>query len=257
MRYERTHKANTHKRIVEDAARRFRTEGLSGASVSTVMQDTGLTHGGFYKHFPSKADLLVASIGEAFDETAEWLVRVAEEAPAGSEWKAIVAAYLSLEHCDHPGNGCPLASLAPELARSEKHVRTGITAAMVDYKNRLVRFMPGKRMVDRERAFFAVFSTMIGAVALARMMPDTAMRKRVLNIAKDFLLGFRNGGLGGWPGKQNLRLGTRQHHERKDPENRPVGNAQTIQTGDNLDKQNMLAAAKPARGEKNAKRVKR
>src|SRR5690242_17499658 len=112
MRYESTHKANTHKKIVEDAARRFRAEGLGGASVAAVMQDTGLTHGGFYKHFPSKADLLVASIGEAFDETAEWLVRVAEEAPAGSEWKAIVAAYLSLKHCDHPGNGCPLASLA-------------------------------------------------------------------------------------------------------------------------------------------------
>lgn len=188
MRYQRTHKANTRKRIVEDAARRLRAEGLSGASVATVMQDTGLTHGGFYKHFASKADLLVESIGEAFDETGEWLVRVAEEAPAESEWKTIVAAYLSLEHCDGPANGCPLASLAPELARSEKHLRTGITAAMLNYKNRLVRFMPGRRMVDKERAFFAIFSTMIGAVALARMMPDIAMRRRVLHIAKDFLL---------------------------------------------------------------------
>jgi len=101
--------------------------------------------------------LLTESISEAFDETAAWLVRVAEEAPAGSEWKAIIAAYLSLEHCDRPGNGCPLASLAPELARSEKHVRTGIAAAMVNYKNRLVRFMPGKRAVDRERAFLQFF----------------------------------------------------------------------------------------------------
>jgi len=257
MRYERTHKANTRKKIVEDAARRFRAEGLSGASVATVMQDTGLTHGGFYKHFPSKADLLIESIGEAFDETAAWLVRVAKEAPAGSEWKAIVAAYLSLEHCDRPESGCPLASLTSELARSEKHVRTGITAAMVNYKNRLVRFMPGKRMVDRERAVFAIFSTMIGAVALARMMPDTAMRKRVLDTAKDFLLRFGNGGFGGRSGEQKLRLRTRQNHEREDSENRPVGNEQTIQAGNDLDKQNMLAAAKPARGEKDAKRVKR
>lgn len=54
MRYEPEHKANTHKRIVEDAARRFRSEGFSGASVATIMHGTGLTHGGFYKHFPSK-----------------------------------------------------------------------------------------------------------------------------------------------------------------------------------------------------------
>ena len=257
MRYERTHKANTRKKIVEDAARRFRAEGLSGASVATVMQDTGLTHGGFYKHFPSKADLLIESIGEAFDETAAWLVRVAEEAPAGSEWKAIIAAYLSLEHCDRPGNGCPLASLAPELARSEKHVRTGITAAMVNYKNRLVRFMPGKRMVDRERAFFAIFSTIIGAVALARMMPDTAMRKRVLNIAKGCFLRFGNGGFGGRSEKQTLRLGARQNHEREDPESRSIRNKQAIQARNDLDEQNMLAAAKPARSQKNANRVKR
>src|SRR3982074_2377220 len=108
MRYEREHKAKTHKKIVEDAARRFRSEGLSGASVATVMQDTGLTHGGFYKHFSSKNDLLVESMGEAFHETARWLSQVAEQAPPADAWKAIVTAYLSLDHCDHPEKGCPL-----------------------------------------------------------------------------------------------------------------------------------------------------
>src|SRR6266704_3900745 len=56
MRYDKEHKAKTHTRIVKGAAQRVRSEGLTGASVSTVMQDTGLTHGGFYKHFPSKND---------------------------------------------------------------------------------------------------------------------------------------------------------------------------------------------------------
>ena len=188
MRYEREHKANTRQRIVEDAAQRFRSEGLSGASVATVMQDTGLTHGGFYKHFSSKNDLLVESMGEAFRETASWLVGVGEQAPAASAWKAIVTAYLSLEHCDHPEKGCPLAALAPELGRSEPGVKARISVEMVNYKDELVRFMPGRRIVDRERAFFVIFSTMIGAVALARMMSDTATRQRILDTARDFLL---------------------------------------------------------------------
>jgi TetR/AcrR family transcriptional repressor of nem operon len=188
MRYEREHKANTHKRIVEDAARRFRSEGLGGASVATVMRDTGLTHGGFYKHFPSKNDLLVESIGEAFRETANWLVEVGEQALTGSAWEAIVTAYLSLDHCDHPENGCPLAALGPELARSERHVKARISAGMVSYKNQLVRLMPGRRIAQKERAFFVIFSTMIGAVALARMMSDTSVRQHVLDAAKEFLL---------------------------------------------------------------------
>jgi TetR/AcrR family transcriptional repressor of nem operon len=187
MRYERDHKANTRKRIVEDAALRFRSEGL-GASVAAVMQDTGLTHGGFYKHFSSKNDLLAEAIGEAFQQTVDWLAGVGRQAPPGSAWKAIIAAYLSLEHCDDSGKGCPLAALACELGRSEPDVKARISAAMISYKDQLAPFMPGRRLQDKERAFFAIFSTMIGAVSLARMMPDAAIRRRITDAVKDFLL---------------------------------------------------------------------
>ena len=188
MRYDREHKAKTHTRIVKDAAQRFRSEGLTGTSVATVMQDTGLTHGGFYKHFPSKNDLLIESIGEAFQETARWLSQMAEQAPEGTAWKAIVTAYLSLDHCDHPERGCPLSALAPELGRSEPDVRTRISTEMVNYKDQLVRFMPGRRATDRERAFFAIFSTMIGGVEMARMMSDAGARRLILDTARNFLL---------------------------------------------------------------------
>jgi TetR/AcrR family transcriptional repressor of nem operon len=152
------------------------------------MQDTGLTHGGFYKHFSSKNDLLAESIGEAFQQTSAWLAGVGRQAPPGSAWKAIVAAYLGVEHCDNPDKGCPLAALACELGRSEPDVKARITAAMINYKDQLAPFMPGRRPVDRERAFFAIFSTLIGAVSLARMMPDPAIRRRITDAARDFLL---------------------------------------------------------------------
>jgi len=42
--------------------------------------------------------------------------------------------------------------------------------------------------VDRERAFFAIFSTMIGATEIARILPDLAMREKVLRTATEFLL---------------------------------------------------------------------
>jgi len=81
MRYRPEHKIEIHQKIVKDASRRVRTEGLQGAAVGAVMRDTGLTHGGFYKHFGSKDDLLVASLREAFREIEETLVRGAEQAP--------------------------------------------------------------------------------------------------------------------------------------------------------------------------------
>ena len=66
MRYKPEHKAEIHRQIVKEASRRVRAQGLQGAAVSTVMQDSGLTHGGFYKHFGSKDDLLVESLREGF-----------------------------------------------------------------------------------------------------------------------------------------------------------------------------------------------
>jgi len=188
MRYQAGHKAKIHQKIVEDASERIRAEGLSGAAVSVVMGDTGLTHGGFYKHFRSKDDLLVESLSEAFREFTDTLLQAAEQSPSGEAWKAIVRTYLRPELCERPERGCPLAALAPELARADKRMKPQIVAQLVNYKSRMVPFMPGRRIVDKERAFFAIFSTMIGAIEIARMLPDPDMREKVLRNARDFLL---------------------------------------------------------------------
>ena len=173
---------------MKDASRRVRAEGLNGAAVAAVMRDTGLTHGGFYKHFRSKDDLLLESLREAFREIEETLVHAAAQSPPGEAWKAIVKTYLRPEMCEHPERGCPVAALAPELARVDKKMRPQIVAELVSYKRRMAPFMPGRRAANKERAFFAIFSTMIGAVEIARMLPDAAMREKVLGSARDFLL---------------------------------------------------------------------
>jgi len=188
MRYQPGHKAEIHRKIVKDASQRVRAEGLNGAAVAAVMRDTGLTHGGFYKHFASKDALLVESLGHAFREIGDTLVHAAEQSPPGEAWKAIVRAYLRPEMCEHPERGCPLPTLAPELARVDKRMTPQIVAELVNYKNRMVPFMPGRRTADKERAFFAIFSTMIGAVEIARMLPDRAIQEKVLASARDFLL---------------------------------------------------------------------
>ena len=188
MRYQPEHKAEIHQKIVKDASRRIRAEGLTGAAVSAVMRDAGLTHGGFYKHFESKDELLIESLGESFRDIADRLVHAAEQARGEEPWKAIVKTYLSLEYCDDAERGCPLTTLAPELARADKKMRGPILAELVNYRDRMIPFMPGRRTADKERAFFQIFSTMIGATAIARMLPGPEMREKVLANARDLLL---------------------------------------------------------------------
>jgi TetR/AcrR family transcriptional regulator, transcriptional repressor for nem operon len=188
MRYRPEHKLETHQKIVKDASRRVRAEGLNGAAVSAVMKDAGLTHGGFYKHFGSKDDLLLESLREGFREIEDTLADAAQQSTPKEAWKAIVKTYLSLDLCVHPERGCPLAALSPELARADKRMKPQIVAELVNYKSRMLPFMPGQRTADKERAFFAIFSTMIGAIDIARILPDSAIREKVLASTRDFLL---------------------------------------------------------------------
>jgi TetR/AcrR family transcriptional repressor of nem operon len=188
MRYQPEHKVEIHQKIVKDASRRIRTEGLTGAAVSAVMRDAGLTHGGFYKHFESKDELLIESLGESFREIADRLVHAAEQSHSKEPWKVIVKTYLSLEYCDHVERGCPLPTLAPELARVDEKMRGQVLAELVKYRDRMIPFMPGRRTADRERAFFQIFSTMVGAIEIARMLPGPELREKVLGSARDLLL---------------------------------------------------------------------
>jgi TetR/AcrR family transcriptional repressor of nem operon len=107
MRYRPEHKIETHEKIVKDASQRVRAEGLNGPAVAAVMRDAGLTHGGFYKHFASKDELLIESLRESFREIIDTLVRAAEQSPPGEAWKAIVKTYLRPECANIPSTAAP------------------------------------------------------------------------------------------------------------------------------------------------------
>ena len=96
--------------------------------------------------------------------------------------------YVSLRHCEDVERGCPLAALGPELARAGRGMRARIAGEMRLYRDRIVPYMPGRRRADKERNFLAIIATMIGAISMARILPDRAARKRVLASARNFLL---------------------------------------------------------------------
>jgi TetR/AcrR family transcriptional regulator, transcriptional repressor for nem operon len=188
MRYDPDHKQNTHNAIVRDASQRFRSEGVSTPGVATLMRDAGLTHGGFYKHFASRDQLLAESLAEAFRDWTARLVETASQAPPGTAWKVLIKEYLGHDHINHPETGCPLAALAPELSRTDPQVKMQIAGAMKNYRDALLPYMPGRRPADRERAFYIIFSTMLGAIEMARLLPNREVRDQILSSTREHLL---------------------------------------------------------------------
>jgi TetR/AcrR family transcriptional repressor of nem operon len=184
MRYEPEHKMRTRDCIVRTAARKLRAEGLSGPGVASVMKASGLTVGGFYKHFRSKDELLAEAIAQGFSESSEMLRSSLQNLPREDRWKEIVRRYLSIEHADRPEIGCPVAALAPEIARARISVRKRIVGLMKDW----IEFMPGATAAERERNFLVIFSAMAGAVSIARILTEPADKQKVLASMRDHLL---------------------------------------------------------------------
>ena len=185
MRYEPEHKERTRERIVRNAARKLRAEGLSSPGIASVMKASGLTVGGFYKHFRSKDELLADAIAHAFSD-GEKLYSSVQAVPREDRWKELVRLYLSPEHCDHPDTGCPVAALAPEIARAKLTVRKRVSGVIKEH--RWVEFMPGASEAERERNFFIILSAMAGAVSVARILTEPGDRQKVLATMRDHLL---------------------------------------------------------------------
>ncbi len=114
MRYSPDHKEKTRARILESAATAFRRQGYHATGVDKVMEQAGLTAGGFYAHFPSK-DALLAEALEHYAAHASGKLEVGlEDASELERARAIVDRYLTASHRGHPERGCPIPSLAPK-----------------------------------------------------------------------------------------------------------------------------------------------
>jgi TetR/AcrR family transcriptional repressor of nem operon len=188
MRYEPDHKKQTRDRIVRNASRKLRAEGLNGPGVASVMKASGLTVGGFYKHFRNKDELLADAIALGFSDFSEKAHSSLKNVPRKDWWKEIVRWYLSPAHCDHPDTGCPVAALAPEIARVKLPFRKRIAGQMEGLREQWVEFMPGVTATVREQNFFLIFSAMAGAVTIARLLTEPAARRKVLVSMRDHLL---------------------------------------------------------------------
>jgi TetR/AcrR family transcriptional repressor of nem operon len=161
---------------------------MNRPGVAKLMKASGLTHGGFYKHFTSKDELFAEAIDESVREIGAKLTDSVKQAPRGEFWKEIVKKYLSLEHCEHPGMGCPIAALAPDIARTRPAIRRKIRDSMQAYKKQLLEFMPGHDLGEKQKNFALIFTAMVGAMAVARTMSDRQEKKKLLGLVRSHLL---------------------------------------------------------------------
>jgi len=187
MRKSKVETAETRRRIVEVASRQFRNNGIHATGLSDLMSEAGLTHGGFYRHFESKDQLVAEACEVGFESVIESFEAAASEAGDKDAFKSIVESYVSTLHRDSASGGCPIAGMGSELARGNENTRAVAAQGfdeMVDVLAKRIR----RRDADAAHsdAVFAM-AAMIGAVTISRIITDPEASASVLQTVKQHL----------------------------------------------------------------------
>lgn len=165
-------KEATHDRIVDAAARAIRRNGYDGAGVADIMKDAGLTHGGFYAHFPSREAMLAEAADRAGSESVATMARIASTSPPERALQTMMEAYLSKAHVEAVEAGCATAALGSEIPRQAPEVRRAATRRIKEMIDLVARQSPDWGQPGaHEHALFTV-AAMVGALTLARAVDD-------------------------------------------------------------------------------------
>jgi len=181
MRYSEDHKAQTHQRIIEEAARLFRRDGVGATGLQPLMKTLGLTHGGFYAHFKSKDELVETALRHSVEKLRNTAAELtSNELPLAT----LISHYLSSAHRENPGEGCPLPTMSAELG--QRGTPSPVTDEMV--RGRLAAIETGLEGDDAADQSVLILSAMVGALLLSRSVSDPELSNRLLKTTRRLLI---------------------------------------------------------------------
>jgi TetR/AcrR family transcriptional repressor of nem operon len=186
VRYPPERRAETREAVLKAAARELRAHGFDGVGVDRLSAAAGVTSGAFYSHFASKEEVLASvieeNLGQPFVEPGDGDLATRRE-----RLRAYLRNYISLHHRDDPGDGCVIPTLSADVARSGRAVRTVYQTRMLAFIDKIAGLLKGPPAA-REKKAWTLLSLMVGAMVIARAMPDKAQATRAIDAALESAL---------------------------------------------------------------------
>ncbi|WP_441238216.1 TetR family transcriptional regulator [Bradyrhizobium sp. 930_D9_N1_4] len=189
-RYDKGHRDTTRRHILDVASAQFRESGIAAVGLAGIMAEAGLTNGAFYTHFTSKEELVRAVLCDALERREQ---RHKDNLESGVAVETVIRDYLSPRHRDHAATGCPTAALVSEIARHPKATRDAFTGKISDILALMAAQMPDGSPVERRRRAIAAYTTMVGALQMARAVSDKELSEEILENAVDAALAIAQG----------------------------------------------------------------
>ena len=179
-------KQQTHRKILDSAARLLRQRGISRTSVAEVMKGAGCTVGGFYAHFPSKQALVQETFRETMGKLRAQLFAGLEDLEPGERLVMVLRRYLSRSHRDHPSGGCALPAVVSEIAQGSAKTRGALAAEIADLARELEAVYAPDRDAQARQRGLATLALLYGGLTLARAVRGTPLSDQVLQACRDY-----------------------------------------------------------------------
>jgi TetR/AcrR family transcriptional regulator, transcriptional repressor for nem operon len=182
MGHSRDEKTRSHERIVEAAAGLMMEGGTETPSVAEIMSAAGLTHGGFYKHFDSRDELVAEAAAAAMEASNEATLEVVAgaEDPLG----AFVDWYASPAHRDNLRQGCGVARLGADASSGDEQLREVYSAQVERYGELFEQLLGADGEPADRKAALAAMSTLVGALYVSRAVGEGALSEEILESAR-------------------------------------------------------------------------
>lgn len=181
MGHSKADKAGSHERIVRAAAARFREAGVDAVGLADLMKDAGLTHGGFYRHFGSREDLVAEAIERALLDGGQAIEAIEKLPDNGNPvFARVVDGYLSTAHRDGLATSCAVTTLAGDVARGDERVRSAYTLQVRAYLEFFGRLLKGRKHKSPRAKAVTALCTLVGALSLARAVDDEKLSLEIL-----------------------------------------------------------------------------
>jgi TetR/AcrR family transcriptional repressor of nem operon len=188
MRYQPDYKAKTRQKVLDEAARTMRTEGVQGMGVAHVMAKAGLTHGAFYAHFASKDALIAETIKQMAVAARGKFDAVTADLEPADALRKYIRFYLSARHRDNADTSCPLPWLAGEIPRLDPSSRERYGASVAGLTEILAVRLRALDRADADAVASSVVTELVGALTLSRAVADKAQSDAILARSRDSIL---------------------------------------------------------------------
>lgn len=187
MPYSAEHKERTRAKIIETARILFNRHGFQKVTIDMVMEESGLTRGGFYNHFKNKEALFEAAVSSfLMGRGARWRqdagIDLANLQPEMAQH--MIDAYLSAEHLGDRDGQCPMIALPSDVARASSDVQNSFQQLLDAMVWLFETNMPNNTGNSRRDAL-SIAALCIGGMVLARTLPDSGLVEEVRGAAHE------------------------------------------------------------------------